>query len=118
MTITQRAPVHDVLCDVVCAGRFYDFFEKRRGRWAIVLRRLFYEQDRLDPVDPSKTVALDAALLGRFPPGYRHLAYLQSRLGFDVKTNMPGLTGPDADALYGHGEKWLAGRPMDASFFT
>jgi hypothetical protein len=29
MTITQRAPVHDVLCDVVCTGRFYDFLERR-----------------------------------------------------------------------------------------
>jgi hypothetical protein len=26
MTISQRGPVHDVLCDVVCTGRFYDFF--------------------------------------------------------------------------------------------
>ena len=30
MTISQRAPVHDVLCDVVCTGRFYDFLEKRQ----------------------------------------------------------------------------------------
>ena len=29
MTITQRAPVHGVECDVVCTGRFYDFLEKR-----------------------------------------------------------------------------------------
>ena len=32
MTISQRALVHDVLCDVVCTGRFYDFFEKRGGQ--------------------------------------------------------------------------------------
>ena len=32
MTISQRAAVHDVLCDVVCTGRFYDFFERRDGR--------------------------------------------------------------------------------------
>ena len=31
MTISQRALVHDVLVDVVCTGRFYDFFEKRDG---------------------------------------------------------------------------------------
>jgi hypothetical protein len=31
MTISQRAPVHGVLCDVVCTGRFYDFLEKREG---------------------------------------------------------------------------------------
>jgi hypothetical protein len=34
MTISQRAPVHGVLVDVICTGRFYDFFEKRDGRQA------------------------------------------------------------------------------------
>jgi hypothetical protein len=109
MTITQRAPVHGVLCDVLCTGRFYDFLEKRNGRWAIVLRRVFYEKDRMDPVDPSAQVKLDSQLLAQFPVGYRHLGYLQSSLGFKVKTTMPGLTGPEADALYAHGKQWLAG---------
>jgi hypothetical protein len=109
MTISQRAPVHDLMVDVLCTGRFYDFFEKRNDRWAIVLRRLFYEKDRMDPVDPSKTIQLDPEILAQFPEGYRHLAYLQSGLGFKVKTDMPGLKGPDADALYALGKKWLAG---------
>src|SRR6266571_5174062 len=39
MTINQRAPIHDVLCDVVCTGRFCDFLERRDGRWGIVLRQ-------------------------------------------------------------------------------
>jgi hypothetical protein len=112
MTISQRAMVQDVQVDVLCTGRFYDFFEKRRGRWAIVLRRLFYEKDRMDPVDPSATVKLDPKILAQFPEGYKHLAYLQSSLGFEVKTDMPGLKGPDADALYAKGKKWLAGEPL------
>ena len=110
MTISQRAKVHDVLVDVLCTGRFYDFFEKRKGRWGIVLRRLFYEKDRMDPVDPSKTVQLDPDILAQFPEGYCHLAYLQSSLGFKVKTDMPGLKGPEAAALYALGKKWLTGK--------
>jgi SnoaL-like protein len=110
MTISQRAKVHDILVDVLCTGRFYDFFEKRKDRWAIVLRRLFYEKDRIDPVDPSKTVQLDPDVLAQFPEGYCHLAYLQSNLGFKVKTDMPGLKGPEADALYATGKKWLTGK--------
>ena len=112
MTISQRAPVHGVEVDVLCTGRFYDFFEKRNERWAIVLRRLFYEKDRMDPVDPSKIVQLDQTILEQFPVGYKHLAYLQSSLGFKVKTDMPGLKGPDADALYALGKKWLAGEAL------
>src|SRR5260370_17576357 len=52
MTISQRAKVDGVLCDVVCTGRFYDFFEKR-DRWGLGLRHPFYGNDRLDPLDPS-----------------------------------------------------------------
>jgi len=33
MTINQRASVDGILADVVCTGRFYDFFEKRDERW-------------------------------------------------------------------------------------
>jgi SnoaL-like domain len=109
MTITQRALVHEVLCDAVCTGRFYDFLEVRDGRWGIVLRQPIYEQDRLNPVDPAATLALDPALLERFPVGYRHLAYLQAQLGFDVKPDMPGLSGPEVEALYARGSAWLSG---------
>lgn len=108
-TIGQRAPVHDVVCDVVCTIRFYDLFEKRDGRWGLVRRQGIYEKDRLDPVDTSQTVSLDPEVLAQFPSGYRHLAYLQTNAGFTVKTDMPGLTGPAVDALYATGAAWLAG---------
>ena len=36
MNILQRAPLDGVMVDVLCVGRFYDFFEKRDGRWGIV----------------------------------------------------------------------------------
>jgi hypothetical protein len=109
MTISQRAAVHAVLCDVVCTGRFYDFFERRDGRWAIVLRQPIYEKDRLDPVDPAAQLALDRSLLESFPVGYRHLAYLQTQIGFTVKPDMPGLTGPEVYDLYARGSAWLSG---------
>jgi hypothetical protein len=112
MTIMQRGQVHGVLCDVSCIGRFYDFFEKRDGRWAIVLRQPIYEKDRLDPVEPSVTLKLDQVLLSKYPEGYRHLAYLQAQVGYPVKTDMPGLRGPQVEALYARGAAWLAGEPV------
>jgi len=119
MTISQRAkvqadyrvPSHEVLVDVTCTGRFYDFLEKRGGRWGLVLRQPIYEKDRMDPVDPAARLELDPALLSRFPEGYRHLAYLQTQIGYAVKTDMPGLKGPEVEALYARGARWLAGGP-------
>ena len=110
MTISQRALVHDVLCDVVCTGRFYDFLEKRKGRWGIVRRQPIYEKDRIDPVDPAATLRLDQTALAALPEGYRHLAYMQELIGYKVKRDMPGLTGAEVEKLYGEGRAWLAGK--------
>ena len=112
MTISQRAKVDCVLCDVVCSGRFYDFLEKRKGRWGIVLRRLAYEKDRIDPVEPDAKLTLDKTLLAQFPEGYRHLGYLQSKIGYTIKDELPGLDGPPLEALYAKGEAWLKGRKL------
>jgi SnoaL-like domain len=112
MTIQQRAEVDGVVCDVTCSGRFYDFLERRKGRWGLVLRRLAYEKDRLDPVDPAAAPKLDKVLLVQFPEGYRHLAYLQTKIGYKVKRDMPGVDGPELDALYAKGAAWLKGKKL------
>jgi hypothetical protein len=109
MTINQRALVHEIRVDVVCTGRFYDFLEQRDGHWGIVRRQPIYEKDRMDPVDPAARLALDDTLLASFPEGYRHLAYLQSSIGFKVKQGLPGLRGPAVATLYSEGAAWLAG---------
>jgi hypothetical protein len=108
MTISQRADVHGVEVDVVCTGRFYDFLERIGGVWKMVLRQPIYEKDRMDPVDPAATVALDPSILERFPLGYRHLAYLQHGIGYPVKADMPGIEGPEVERLYADGGRWLA----------
>jgi hypothetical protein len=116
MQILQRAPVEGVMCDVVCTGRFYDFLVRRDGRWGFVYRQPIYEKDRLDALEPGAVPKLDPELLKTFPVGYQHLAYLQARLGFPVKKDMPGLQGPMVQALYRAGKAWLAGasgHPLD-----
>jgi SnoaL-like protein len=111
MAILHRAPVEGVTCDFTCVGRFYDFFEKR-GRWGLVLRQPIYEKDRIDPVVPGEVPRLDTDLLMRFPEGYRHLAYLQTKHGYTVKPDMPGLTGAELDTLYTQGAAWLRGEAL------
>src|SRR5262245_36366868 len=109
MTITQRAKVDGVEVDVDCLGRFYDFFEEREGEWRIVRRQPIYEKDRMIVLDPAAALALDPALLAEFPVGYRHLGYLQTKAGFDVKRGLPGLKGEAVERLYAEGRAWLEG---------
>jgi hypothetical protein len=112
MTISQRAVVEDVPCDIVCTGRFYDFFEKRDNGWKVVLRQPIYEKDRIDPVTPGSVPKLDPEILALFPEGYRHLAYAQQKIGYTVKRDMPGLKGSEVAALYAKGRAWLDGKPL------
>jgi hypothetical protein len=109
MQIVQRGPLEGIEVDVTCIGRFVDALEKRDGRWGMVLRQPVYELDRMTPVDPARVPQLDAALLGEFPEGYRHLAYLQTRLGFTVSKALPGTRGPEIEALNGRMNQWLDG---------
>ena len=108
MSIHQRANVDGVVCDCVCTGRFYDLIEKREGRWAIVKRQPIYEKDRLDPVNTSEKLNLDQEKLAALPAGYRHLAYLQQKIGLNVKLDLAGTRGPAVEALYAEGRQWLA----------
>jgi SnoaL-like domain len=113
MTISQRGDVDGVICDIICTGRFYDFLEKRDGKWKIRLRQPIYEKDICIPIDPSATLKLDPELLMRFPIGYRHLAYVQTRIGYKVKPDMPGLKGEKVQALYALGDQWLEGKGVE-----
>jgi hypothetical protein len=109
MTISQRAEVDGVVCDIVCTGRFYDFFQKCKRGWRVVHRQPIYEKDRIDPVVPGKGPELDREILALFPEGYRHLAYAQTKIGYIVKRDMPGLKGPEVETLYEKGRAWLNG---------
>ena len=121
MTISQRGMVEGltsgesgpVMCDVVCTGRFYDFVQKHEGQWKLLHRQPIYEKDRIDPVDSTAVVKLDQHALAALPEGYRHLAYIQTRIGYTVKLDMPMLKGPVVDELYARGARWLAGGELE-----
>lgn len=113
MTISQRGLVEGVLCDIVCTGRFHDFVVKHEGEWKLLHRQPIYEKDRIDPLDPAAVPKLDQARLATFPDGYRHLAYIQTGIGYTVKMDMPMLKGPVAEELYRRAARWLAGGELE-----
>ena len=110
MTINQRASVDGVTVDVVCTGRFYDFFEKRTGRWAIVraaadLRKGSHRSGRSCRRVSNSMQSLLAELSRRLSAS--RLSAEPDRLR--IKMDMPGLKGPVVQALYARGAKWLQG---------
>ena len=108
--ILQRAVVDGILCDVTCYARHYDLWEKREGKWGLVFRETIADKDRIDPVNNTEHLVLDQSLLDQFPVEYRHLAYLQTRAGYDVNRDCPRLSGGKAlEALLKKGDDWLSG---------
>ena len=97
---------------MVCTGRFYDFVTRHDGQWKLIHRQPIYEKDRIDPVDPTAVLNLDQKVLATFPEGYRHLAYIQTRIGYNVKMDMPMLKGEVVEELYKRGALWLSGGPL------
>jgi hypothetical protein len=108
MSINVRSQLDGVEVDAVCTGRFFDRVEKRGGVWRLFRRSVIYEKDRIDPVDPGARVSLDPVLLSRFPEGYRHLAYLQTRNGAQVNPNLPTARGEALEKLLHDARIWLA----------
>jgi hypothetical protein len=109
MTITQRADLDGVMCDVTCMARHLDRWEKRDGLWGLLLRETVFDRDRIDPVIPGQTVKLDLDLLNSFPEPYRHLGYLQTKLGFEISRDIPRLRSEAGEALLAEGRRWLEG---------
>jgi hypothetical protein len=107
MSINVRSQLDGVEVDAVCTGRFFDRVERRDGVWRLFKRSVIYEKDRIDPVDPGATVSLDPALLARFPEGYRHLAYLQTKNGARVNPNLPTARGEALEKLLVEAKAWL-----------
>ena len=107
MSINVRSRLEGVEVDAVCTGRFFDRVERRDGVWRIAKRSAIYEKDRIDPVVPGTAISLDQALLERFPEGYRHLAYLQTRNGARVNPNLPTARGEALENFLREAEAWL-----------
>ncbi|KAJ6455449.1 PEP2-like protein [Mycena sanguinolenta] len=112
-TITQR---FELPPDRTAGYSFCMFFEKdNTGKWGARFVRHFYEKDKLIPVDPRRIPAIDDEKLGKFPDGYRYLAYCQEECmpGIKVKLDMPGIRGAEHDLLLRQAKAWLDGEAIE-----
>ncbi|MDQ6680341.1 MAG: nuclear transport factor 2 family protein [Pseudomonadota bacterium] len=107
VTLLLRDQLDGVEIDVTCYGRFIDLLVKRSGRWALLTRTPIYEKDCLVPSRPGRAPQLDESALAKYPSGYRHLAYLQSRRGATVQMDIPAHNSDQQRQLYQASWAWL-----------
>ncbi|KAH6653917.1 hypothetical protein BKA67DRAFT_676445 [Truncatella angustata] len=127
-TITQRfkvatAELASTACplgtefDVDCDARFIFFCLRdpgAGGAWKARYVKLFYEKDKIVPVDGVHAPVFPRELLDSFPAGYSYLGAAQKTLGYPVTPNLP--TPGDLDSwfgMYNKMEQWLAGEEID-----
>lgn len=75
--------------------------------------KLFYEKDKIVPVDGRSVPEFKTEELERFPYGYRYLGAAQARLGREVVKDLPTLREDEKFwDMYRAMEKWLNGEDV------
>jgi hypothetical protein len=108
VAILVRQSIDGVLVDLTSYGRFLDRLERCGARWLIVERATIYEQDRLDPVQPSEafTAMMQKADVARFPTAYRYMAYRVMAAGRALAEPIHSDGTVETDALYARYNAW------------
>ncbi|KAJ9610565.1 hypothetical protein H2200_005342 [Cladophialophora chaetospira] len=114
-TITQRCVIKDVPIDVECDCRFIFFAKIEDSEWKAQYVRLFYEKDRVCPVD-GVTVPDGIFVkreLDKYTEGYKYLAVAQASLGHSVLKNLPNAENKGWLDMYKAMADWLQGEDIN-----
>ena len=109
----QRSAVDGVICDVVCTGRFMISMSAATdaGAWC-------YASLSTRRTGSIRSIRRQCRNWIRncwraFRKATRHLAAIQTLVGYKVKPDMPGIDGPEVEALsMPRVPVWLAGKPI------
>ena len=107
ISILVRAKTPEGDIDNTSYARFYDFVEKRNGKWKILKRVGIYEKDRLDPVRQSYLEERFFKGLEEFPPELQFLAGALKKVGKTILSSVILDKSKALEALYKEGESWL-----------
>jgi hypothetical protein len=111
VTILVRQQIEGVWVDLTSRARFLDRIERRAGRWRVLERAAIYEQDRLDPVEPSIVFVklMQAANAAEYPEAYRYMAYRVLAAGRTLANPVHYDGLPETEALKARYDAWLGG---------
>lgn len=106
--------------DVDCDCRFIFFCEKdpATNQWKAQYVKLFYEKDKVVPVDGFTAPRFSREELERIPRGYQYLGAAQARLGYQIDLELPTAGGLLWSRMYGEMERWLDGHQVDLFWET
>lgn len=112
-TITQRCTIQDIPVDIDCDCRFIFFCKLEDGNWKAQYVRLFYEKDKVVPVDGRTVPEFSKDALAKHTPGYQYLAAAQHALGHEILEGLPDACNEGFFKMYDAMADWLEGKDVD-----
>jgi len=111
IVILVRQGIEGLAVDMTARARFLDRLERRDGAWRILERAAIYEQDRLDPVEPSTAfgLVLKASSPTKYPEPYRYMALRLDAADRPLAEPVHHDGSAPTTELYVRYEAWLAG---------
>jgi hypothetical protein len=111
IVILVRQMIEGLAVDMTSRARFLDRLERRDGAWRILERAAIYEQDRLDPVEPSTAfgLVLKASNAAKYPEPYRYMALRLGAADRPLAEPVHYDGSAPTKELYARYEAWLAG---------
>jgi len=112
-TITQRFSIEGNAVDVECDCRFIFFCAKFPSvGWKTQYVKLFYEKDKMIPVDGKSVPEFDKAELKKYPVGYQYLGVAQAMLGHKILDGLPTMDNKAFYTMYEAMDQWLQGKSV------
>jgi len=109
--ILVRQAIEGLAVDMTSRARFLDRLERREGEWRILERAAIYEQDRLDPVEPSTAfgMVMRASSADDYPEPYRYMALRLASAGRALAEPVHHDGSAPTRELYARYDAWFAG---------
>lgn len=79
----------DIPIDINCDCRFILFCKLERKEWKVQYVKLFYEKDKVVPIDGKTVPDFPKEELAKYTLRYQYLAVAQHSLGHPILNNLP-----------------------------
>ena len=112
-TITQRFTIQGVLVDIDCDCRFIFFCKLEDSEWKAQYVKLFYEKDKVVPIDGKTVPEFKKEDLAQYTPGYQYLAVAQHSLGHPILKDLPNAQNEGFSKMYKAMADWIKGEKVD-----
>lgn len=112
-TITQRFTLQGIPVDIDCDCRFIFFCKLENNEWKAQYVKLFYEKDKVVPINGKDVPEFSRSELEQYTLGYQYLSAAQHALGHPILNDLPNANNKGFTDMYKAMADWIEGKDID-----